>query len=67
MARAVSADRLRNLGIRQVKTLQEMPLEVLHSVLGKNGLVIWERANGVDTGPVTTYTERKSISTELTF
>ena len=33
----VSALRLRDLGILQVKSLQEMPKEVLRSVLGKNG------------------------------
>ncbi|MGB7393358.1 MAG: DNA polymerase IV, partial [Pricia sp.] len=67
MVGAVSAGRLRDLGIRRVRALQEMPREVLHSVLGRNGLIIWERANGVDNRPVTPYTERKSISTERTF
>lgn len=63
----VSAGRLRDLGIHRVKSLQVMPKEVLHSVLGKNGLVIWERANGIDTRPITPYTERKSISRERTY
>jgi len=67
MVGAVSAGRLRDLGIQRVKLLQEMPKQVLHSVLGKNGLVIWERANGIDKRPVTPYTERKSISTERTY
>ncbi|RNL78055.1 DNA polymerase IV [Sinomicrobium pectinilyticum] len=58
---------LRNLGIKQVKTLQEMPGEMLYRVLGRNGLTIWERANGIDTAPVIPFSERKSISTERTF
>ncbi|MGS2763276.1 DNA polymerase Y family protein [Sinomicrobium sp. M5D2P9] len=58
---------LRNLGIKQVKTLQEMPGEMLYRVLGRNGLTIWERANGIDTTPVIPFSERKSISTERTF
>ena len=63
----VSATKLRDLGILQVKSLQIMPREVLHSVLGKNGLIIWERANGIDTRPIVPFTERKSISRERTY
>ncbi|RZS92646.1 DNA polymerase IV [Aquimarina brevivitae] len=58
---------LRNLGIRQVKTVQEMPIEVMQGVLGYNGLTIWKRANGIDNTPVIPFSERKSISTERTF
>lgn len=58
---------LRNLGIRKIQTLQEMPREILVQVLGKNGLLIWKRAHGIDNTPIITYNERKSISTERTF
>ena len=58
---------LRNLGIRQVKTVQEMPIDVMHQVLGANGSVIWKRANGIDNTPVIPFCDRKSISTERTF
>jgi len=58
---------LRNLGIRQVKTIQEMPMHVMQRVLGANGKVIWNRANGVDNTPVIPFHERKSISNERTF
>ncbi|MEM1336925.1 MAG: DNA polymerase IV [Bacteroidota bacterium] len=58
---------LRNLGIRQVKTIQEMPPDVMHQVLGANGAVIWKRANGIDHTPVIPFCDRKSISTERTF
>ncbi|TKD66502.1 DNA polymerase IV [Flavobacterium sp. ASW18X] len=58
---------LRNLGIRQVKTVQEMPKDVIHQVLGANGVLIWKRAQGIDNTPVVPFNERKSISTERTF
>ncbi|WP_224487728.1 DNA polymerase IV [Robertkochia flava] len=58
---------LRNLGLKQVKTIQEMPRDMMHSVLGMNGVTIWDRANGIDTSPVIPFNERKSISTERTF
>jgi DNA polymerase IV len=58
---------LRNMGVEKVHTLQEMPPELLQSVLGDNGLMIWRKANGIDNSPVEPYTEQKSISTEETF
>lgn len=58
---------LRNLGLRQVRTIQEMPMDVMQRVLGKNGTVIWKRANGMDNTPVIPFCDRKSISTERTF
>ncbi|SDS14696.1 DNA polymerase-4 [Gillisia sp. Hel1_33_143] len=58
---------LRNLGVRQIKTIQEMPLEMMQKVLGSNGTTIWNRAQGIDHTPVIPYSERKSISTERTF
>lgn len=54
-------------GIRKVKTLSQMPIPMLESFLGKNGRVIWEKANGIDKTPVVPYSEAKSISTERTF
>ncbi|WP_027078069.1 DNA polymerase Y family protein [Maribacter antarcticus] len=58
---------LRNLGLRQVRTVQEMPIHVMQRVLGKNGGIIWKRSNGIDNTPVIPFCERKSISTERTF
>jgi len=58
---------LRNLGVQKIGTIQEMPLELMTSVFGKNGEVIWKKAQGVDNSPVVQYNERKSISTERTF
>ncbi len=58
---------LRNLGVRHIKTIQEMPLEMIQKVLGANGTTIWHRAQGIDNTPIIPYSERKSISTERTF
>lgn len=58
---------LRKMGIVQIKTIQEMPQEVMENILGENGRVIWRKANGIDTSPVEPYSERKSISSEETF
>lgn len=58
---------LRNLGIREVKTVQEMPMDIMQRVLGANGRIIWKRANGMDNTPVIPFHERKSISNERTF
>jgi len=58
---------LYNLGIKYVKTIQEMPIEVMTNVLGKNGILLWNRANGRDDSPIVPFHERKSISNERTF
>lgn len=58
---------LSRIGIRTIQTLSEMPAEVLGKMIGKNGLEIWKKANGIDNTPVEPYAERKSISTEHTF
>jgi len=56
-----------NLGIKKVLTLQQMPLEMVQNVFGKNGTAIWQKANGIDHSPIVEYHERKSISNERTF
>lgn len=58
---------LRNLGVKEIRTLQEMPVELLRRTFGENGEMIWRKANGIDDSPVVPYHERKSISTERTF
>lgn len=63
----VTAQKLRNLGITSIGMLAAMPKQMLQALLGKNGLTIWERANGIDRTPVVTETHNKSISKELTF
>jgi len=58
---------LNSLGVSRVGTLSEMPPEMLERMFGRHGLLMWQRANGVDHTPITPYTERKSVSTEETF
>jgi len=58
---------LRNMGIETIGTLSQIPPEILEKVLGKNGIIIWKRANGIDETPVKPYTLQKSLSTEITF
>lgn len=67
MVGEVTGQLLRKMGIVQIKTIQEMPQQVMENILGENGRVIWRKANGIDTSPVEPYTERKSISSEETF
>ncbi|MCD0477788.1 DNA polymerase IV [Chryseobacterium sp. LC2016-29] len=55
------------LGVKTIKTLSEMPVDVLQELVGKNGTVLWKKAHGIDEKPVVPYSERKSISTENTF
>ena len=67
MVGEVTYKSLCDLGVKRIKTVQGMPMELMYKVLGKNGLSIWKKANGIDNSPVLQYHERKSISTERTF
>jgi DNA polymerase-4 len=58
---------LRSMGIATIYTLRNIPIEMLEKLMGKNGVEIWKRANGIDSTPVISYSEQKSISTEHTF
>ncbi|MGB1093945.1 MAG: DNA polymerase IV [Bacteroidia bacterium] len=58
---------LRNLGIQYIKTLQEIPRDLMFRTLHKPGIDLWDKAQGVDHRAVIPYQERKSISTERTF
>lgn len=58
---------LRSMGIATIYTLRNIPVEMLEKLMGKNGIEVWKRANGIDLTPVISYSEQKSISTEHTF
>jgi DNA polymerase-4 len=58
---------LLSMGIKYVKTIQEMPVELMEKVMGKNGVALWKKAQGIDNSLVEPYSERKSISSSLTF
>jgi DNA polymerase-4 len=55
------------MGIATINTLSMVPPEMMERVMGKNGIVIWQKANGIDNTPVQPYSEAKSVSTETTF
>lgn len=58
---------LRSMGVSTIQTLSMIPPEMITQVMGKNGIVVWKKANGIDPTPVVPYSENKSISTERTF
>ncbi|MBZ5857101.1 DNA polymerase IV [Flavihumibacter profundi] len=58
---------LEKMGVETVRTLSEIPVVMLHNLLGKTGIELSRRANGIDETPVVPYREQKSISTEQTF
>ena len=58
---------LSRIAIRNIQTLAEMPVNVLQEMIGKNGVELWKKANGIDNTPVEPHRERKSLSTEDTF
>ncbi|HVI47405.1 MAG TPA: DNA polymerase IV [Chitinophaga sp.] len=62
-----TAAQLRRRGVETVKTLSEVPITLLEAWMGKNGISLWRKANGIDESPVVPYYEQKSISTESTF
>lgn len=59
--------KLLKMGVDTVKILSEIPVEMMENLLGKSGIDLWRKANGIDETPVIPYHEQKSISTETTF
>ena len=59
--------KLLKMGVETVKVLSEIPMEMMENLLGKPGIDLWRKANGIDETPVIPYHEQKSISTETTF
>lgn len=58
---------LRSMGVETISVLSQIPMEMMMNLLGKNGIELWRRANGIDETPVIPYHEQKSIGTENTF
>ena len=59
--------KLSDMGIRRIINLSQVHPDMMVSVLGKNGLVLLNKAKGIDHSPVVPYTEQKSIGTQSTF
>lgn len=62
-----TAAQLHRRGVETVQTLSEIPVQLLEAWLGKHGIALWNKANGIDETPVVPFHEQKSISTENTF
>ncbi|MBN9383419.1 MAG: DNA polymerase IV [Chitinophagaceae bacterium] len=62
-----TAAKLIRRGVETVRTLAAIPIEMMETLLGKNGIDLWRKANGLDESPIIPYREQKSISTERTF
>lgn len=55
------------MGVRQIRTLSEIPPRLLQREFGKFGLSLWKKANAIDNSPIIPFHEKKSISSERTF
>lgn len=62
-----TAYKLLRRGVETIRTLSEIPIEMMETMLGKTGIDLWRKANGIDESPVVPYREQRSISTERTF
>ncbi|MEO7313442.1 MAG: DNA polymerase IV [Chitinophagaceae bacterium] len=58
---------LQNIGIYTIGQMADTPIALLQKLLGKTGVSLWQKANGIDSGVVTPDHEQKSISSENTF
>lgn len=58
---------LRNMGVAQIATLQQMEVTAMRQVLGEKGVDIWKKASGIDQRRVLPFEEQKSMSKETTF
>jgi DNA polymerase-4 len=59
--------RLNELGIHTIGDIAAWPQKELVNLFGENGRDLWQHANGIDNRPVTTESETKSVSQEVTF
>lgn len=58
---------LKQMGVNTIGVLSEIPVPMMENLLGKPGVELSRKANGIDNSPIVPYVEQKSISTEETF
>ena len=58
---------LERMGVENIRLLSEIPPRMMQNLLGKWGIDLSRKANGIDESPVIPYIEQKSIGTENTF
>lgn len=60
--------KLRLMGVRKIKTLSEVPVQLLQREFGvKPGISLHKKSNGIDNSPVVPFQHQKSMSKERTF
>jgi DNA polymerase-4 len=50
---------LRQMGVDTIRILSQIPMEMMTNLLGKNGIELWRKANGIDETPIVPYYEQK--------
>jgi len=61
-----SSERLKKIGVEKVDDLLKLSQDELTNIFGKYGKEIYDRIRGIDSRPVETYRETKSIGKETT-
>ncbi len=59
--------KLSDMGIKKIYTLSLIHPDQMRSLMGKSGLLLLQKAKGIDNSPVIPYAEQKSIGTQCTF
>ncbi len=62
-----TTEKLNEMGLHTIADLQKLSRSSLVASFGKQGIVIYQKANALDESEITQYVDRKSISTEHTF
>jgi DNA polymerase IV len=58
---------LKRMGVETINILSQIPLDMMTNLMGKNGIELHRRSNGIDETPIVPFHEQKSIGTEQTF
>ena len=59
--------KLSDMGVKKIYTLSQIHPDQMFSILGKNGIILLQKAKGIDNSPVIPYHEQKSLGTQCTF
>ncbi len=54
-------------GVETVKCSAEIPVEMLENLMGKSGIDLWRKANGIDETPVVAYHGKNLFLLKLLF
>jgi DNA polymerase-4 len=59
--------KLSDMGIKRIHTLAQLHPDYMNSILGKNGIYLLQKAQGIDYSPVIPYQEQKTVGHQMTF